>query len=417
MKYFSKYRFFIIMLLILIMLGFISSKKYGVSIEEITLSKTTKRNQFTAGDTIELTFEMKAFNKNKKISPETIKVYLQSNWTQSVITPIIEGQALLFKIPDFISEKSGVVKWQLFFEDKEILNDYIKISPNSKNKSLLETYLGPESIIAGGKEYTMAISIPTDIYDNLLLDSTQVKTQIVFQETNSNNISFTKNGITWVPIYSTEKTGKLFIGTNTQQSISKEMVVSVTPANPVSFRISEARAHPFADGNEVTYFTTSVIKDSFGNIVADGTLVNFEILSPKGHVLKTSGTTINGIALGKMLHPTRETSYTIKAFVDRIAESPSITVFYKSAIKEIPVKYVKEKKTVFIGPIKTFLNQIVPEGTQVKISLIPDQTTILETERGMVSLELPEGILPIEGVSIFIDVLGNHKKVILENLE
>lgn len=407
MKSQNKYLLFLLFGIVLMSLGFITSKGNYYSISNISITQKNIKKQYKAGEKITLQF------KNEKRLATKLSIYLQSSWGNVVLTPEETSETILFIIPSFINTKSGVVRWHLVSEKREVITGKFTINPSTETTPLLETYVGPQSIVAGGIDYTMLVTIPTDPYDNLVADSTVIKTQTLSDEMVSEKEIKTKKGFAWKTIISPNKKGKLFVGATTQTSTSKEMVVTVAPSNPVDFFISENRVHPFADGNEITEITTSVLKDSFGNIIADGTLVTFHIKEASGTELKTAGTTINGVAKGKILHPSQQSIYEVKAQVEGLAESNSLTIKYKSAIKDIPLLFTSETNVLTIGPIETFLGQIVPEGTEV-ILKINDQVIILETEKGVVKLEFP----PINITEMFeIMVLGSTLKTSIETFE
>ena len=57
----------------------------------------------------------------------------------------------------------------------------------------------------------------------------------------------------------------------------KKFDVNIMPSIPTNFTISTHRNHTYADGNQITTFSTSIIKDTLGNTVSDGTYVEFYI--------------------------------------------------------------------------------------------------------------------------------------------
>lgn len=152
----------------------------------------------------------------------------------------------------------------------------------------------------------MLTVIPTDDYDNPLPDSTLVA---ISQQINSKTNVFQEklnNGIAWRLMYGEEKSGRMLVTAALDGVPSKELTSIVSPSNSTDFKIGFERVHDFADGNQVIKFMTSPITDRFSNTVNDGTLVNFIVKNKKEELLKSTGTTLAGIATANMLHPNEE---------------------------------------------------------------------------------------------------------------
>ncbi|WP_370104491.1 hypothetical protein [Winogradskyella sp.] len=170
------------------------------------------------------------------------------------------------------------------------------------------------------------------------------------------------------------------------------------PAIPTNFEIDYSRIHQYADGNQITTFSTSELKDRYGNTVSDGTFVNFYLTNSKGYKSLTSGLTINGIAKAKFLHPDHEENFEVKAYVEGMAESNTIDISYKKAIGDFEVNFSEDKRTLTVGPIKSFMNQRVPDGLNVSLKIFKndtiDDTFIKETRHGFATFKLNKDRFP-----------------------
>ena len=203
------------------------------------------------------------------------------------------------------------------------------------------------------------------------------------------------------------------MGKNIDGTKQKEFSVTVFPAIPIDFKISATRPHGYADGNQVTTFSTSIIVDKHNNIVSDATYVTFFITNEKGNVLKTSGATINGVATSKMIHPDYETQWSVKAYVDGIAESELIILRYKQVIKDFDVVFSENNRDITVGPLKSFMKQIIPDGLQVKL-LIYKNKTLFKTEtktsfEGLVNFNLKRDIYKNDNYTIVVKTAGLEK--------
>lgn len=356
-KYFK-----ILIVLILFSVTSLNSEEVGSNYTLIT-----KSNTFVAGDSVNLEFTYEGSTE--------IVLYCSNSYGSIILNPIID-QTLLFKIPEAISNKSGVLNWRLLSQTQS-LSGQLEILPQSQIESL-ETYIGPPSIEAGGSDFTMLVTIPNDQLDNPLADSTNVSVKHQFLETFDRDEIYTKHGFGYKNLYSYRKSGRLIINTECLGLNSKEFDVNVVPAIPTNFTITADRVHNYADGNQITTFKTSIIKDRFSNTVSDGTFVTFIITNQLGHKSITSGTTIDGIATAQMLHPDHKEEWKIGAFIEGMADSEPINLNYEQAILDFDVQFSKDLRLVTIGPLKSFMNQYIPNGLNVTLKIYKDG--IIENE-------------------------------------
>ncbi|MDP5081626.1 MAG: hypothetical protein NWP87_03145 [Winogradskyella sp.] len=355
----------------------------------------SQQDAYTAGDAIVLHFS--------STGNADVSLYCSNSYGSVLLNPVATKDELSFKIPESISKKSGVLNWQLI-SNKTELTGQVDIKPKSKINSI-ESYLGPPSIEAGGTDFTMLVVIPTDDLDNPLIDSTQVAIKHQFLTNNTVSDVFTEHGFGYKNIYSEIKSGRILISSESLDLNSKEYDVNVVPAIPTNFEITSERIHDYADGNQITTFRTSVIKDRYDNIVSDGTFVTFFITNKDGYKSKTSGATINGIATAKLLQPEQEEQWTLKAYVEGMANSNTIVLDYKQAVEDFEVVFSDDKRTITIGPLKSFMNQRVPDGLRVQLSIykngILEDESIENSLNGMAKFHLnpdrfPMGIYKLE---------------------
>ena len=395
----NKYTY--ISLLVLVLLSSFTLIQNSEVTPNFTLE--TSQTEFEAGSTIEL-----KFSTSRETAP---LLYCSSSYGSTLIVPSYNSKILIYKIPISISSKIGVVNWKLIYEDS-LISGKFRIGPK-KEVSSMETYIGPPSIEAGGTDYTMLVVIPTDSLDNPFPENTLVLAKHQFLNSEESEEIFTKNLISYKNIYCQKESGRILVSSESLGTNSKEFSVTVFPAIPIDFKISATRPHGYADGNQVTTFSTSIIVDKHNNIVSDATYVTFFITNEKGNVLKTSGATINGVATSKMIHPDYETQWSVKAYVDGIAESELIILRYKQVIKDFDVVFSENNRDITVGPLKSFMKQIIPDGLQVKL-LIYKNKTLFKTEtktsfEGLVNFNLKRDIYKNDNYTIVVKTAGLEK--------
>ena len=328
-----------------------------------------------------------------------------------MVTPFFESNTLNYSIPVSISNKIGVVNWKLF-HDKTSQSGKFIINPKQE-VAKMETYIGPPSIEAGGTDYTMLVVIPTDSLDNPLTENTLVNAKHQFLATEQNDQIFTKNLIAYRNLFSKKESGRMLVSSESSGTNSKEFTINVFPAIPTDFTISAKRPHEYADGNQITTFSTSVIKDKHNNPVSDGTYVTLFITNNKGNILKTSGTTIKGVATSKMIHPDFEDSWQVKAYIDGMAESNTIILNYKKVITDFNVIFSKNNRVITVGPLQSFMKQVIPDGLQVNLQIYKDNKLIKTYTKtsfvGFANFNLKSSIFNNDSYKLLVKTAGIEK--------
>ena len=383
----------------------VSDKK--TSFELISNSKS-----FIAGNSIKLEFSASS-------TSEEPQLFIIHSYGKTLLDATIEKGNYIFKIPENYCKKTGDISWFLIHKNETIHSGTFEILPNDETKTVIENYLGPRTILAGGKEFTMMVTVPTDSFDNPKKDDTNVILKYQFLQNVTNLNLKTKDFIAWHDIFSPTKSGKLLVSTECDTIATKEIETEIYPNLATNFTINYTRNHEFADGNQITHFTTSIIKDQFGNIISDGTLVSFIIKTKDNLVLKTFGTTINGIASAQILHPDHQENYSVKGFVTGIAESNSLTLNYKPIIATFDYSFSNKNRTLNVGPIKSFMNQLVPDGIKVIVKVFHQNKLINtlqeDTSKGSATFEFSEDFYNEKKYQFEITTLGITQKTITIN--
>ncbi|GAA3612001.1 hypothetical protein Q4Q39_04680 [Flavivirga amylovorans] len=362
----------------------------------------THETEFEAGQNILLKFS--GYSETNPL------LYCSNSYGSVVIQGTNKNTILTFEMPKSIANKTGFVNWKLLTKGTNLSGKFY-ITPKQEVITM-ETYLGPPSIEAGGTDYAMLVVIPTDPLDNPLQDSTQVNIKHQFLTSEYNNVLYTNYLIAYKNLYSETKSGRMLISSEALGTHSKEYTLNVLPAIPTNFEISYQQHHNYADGNQITTFTTSVIRDKYDNIVSDGTYVDVFITNKDNNILKTSGTTINGIATAKMIHPDHEDAWTVKAFIEGMAESAPLALNFKQVITDFEVVFSDNSRTITVGPLQSFMKQMIPDGLQVKLHFYQNDTKIKTLSKssfeGYVTFKLNEAIIPVP------NAINDTFKIIIE---
>ncbi|WP_321285748.1 hypothetical protein [uncultured Sunxiuqinia sp.] len=373
--------------------------------EEIKL--LTNNQSFTAGDKIELSFQV--------TTDEFPHLFVHGSYGSTVVTPTQKGKTIRYSLPALICKKTGTINWQLLSRQTQLLKGTFKILPKVNAVAEPECYFGPRQIQAGNRDYSMLVVVPTDLLDNPLPEGTPVTIKHQFLQANFSDELEIKNAIAWKNFYTRTTTGTIFVSANCMGKSSKELISEIYPENASDFNIFYSRHHQFADGNEVTTFTTSAIRDTYGNLISDGTLVSFIIQKPDGAKLQVGGLTVNGQAKAQIIHPDHPTSWQIKAYVTGLAESNELNIQYKSILADFKISYSKEKQLLTVGPLTSFMNQLIPDGVRVKLALKNDSVLVDQlaenTKNGYARFLIQKDFYQQANYDITIDALGISKTI------
>jgi hypothetical protein len=373
--------------------------------KDSVITLLTNRTEFEVGNKVVLKFS--SSNQNKPI------LYCSNSYGSTLIKPRYERGKLVYQLPENISTKIGVINWELLNTSKP-LTGKLNITPIAK-VATMETYIGPPSIESGGSDYSMLVVIPTDSLDNPVPTNTLVNVKNQFLDNEETHEIFTKNFVAFRIIHSPKKTGRMLVSSECLGTNSKEFTVNVSAAIPTNFYISVTRPHNYADGNQITTFSTSVIKDKSGNIVSDGTFVTFIIKNLKGNILKTVGLTIAGVATSKMIHPEYPDSWNVKAYVEGAAESNSISLNYNQVIQDFKVEFFDDNRKISVGPLQSFMQQLIPDGLHVKLNIYKDNafvSTLTKTSfNGYVHFKLKPAIFEKGTYTFSIETAGLTKNI------
>lgn len=382
---------------------FISTVTIGQnSNQDHTIKLLTTQSNFEVGSDIII-----QFSSSEEKQP---LLYCSNSYSTILIPPSVENEILSYKIPDFITKKSGVAHWKLT-DDHSISGSFMMHS--KQEVATMETYIGPPTIEAGGTDYTMLVVIPTDSLDNPLPENTSLTTAYQFLNSQKEEEIVTNNIIAYKNIYSEKKSGRLFISSECLDINSTEYTIDVLPAIPTDFTISVDRSHNYADGNQITSFYTSILKDAHDNIVSDGTFVSFFIRNKDGNILKSSGTTVQGIATSKMIHPDHEDQWSVKAYVQGMAESEPITVDYQQVIKDVEIAFAKANREIKVGPLQSFMGQMIPDGFEVSLEIYKNERLLKSytktSKGGFVFFEIKAAIFENDTYTMKIKTAGLEK--------
>jgi len=402
----------LIILYILFALGCSSKKEEAPRTVPIKVSLVTQKTNYKAGDSIRLVFTADQQSEN-------IKLHVKNAFGTLLLPYQKQNDQIVFILPTNFTRKAGLCFWKLIQENETLLKGNIDIIPMTEKGTNMETYFGPRSITAGDNDYSMLVIAPTDVYDNTVSNGTEVTIKTQFLEKISDIKVATNNLMAWYNVRSPQKSGRILVTALCNGTTSNELTTIVFPANSTDFKINAIMDHNFADGNQIIKFKSDKIKDEFGNVVSDGTLVTFMIKNQKDAYLYTVGTTIDGVVEARTLHPSAASEWNIQAYITGASKSDAINVSFKTAIADYEIYFSKGNRNIDIGPLKSFMKQLVPDGILVQLDIYSSTGEFIETKKtttkkGVSNIFLSPEYLPDGTYKLIIEAAGIKKEIIKE---
>ncbi|WP_378186541.1 hypothetical protein ACE939_15240 [Aquimarina sp. W85] len=394
---------YIIWVFLIILFGAFGYAGYRANLAQSELKLTDFKNEFTAGEKIVLSF--------KNVTEGEFTLLGNTSYGPFFMTNVSHNGMINFNFPEHLAKNTGSVTYKIRHNDKIVYSGNFNIS--TKKIVHLETYIGPPSILAGGKDFSMVVVVPTDSFNNPIGEPRTIQMKHQFGPEIFVDTVVIKDLIGWKRLYSYPESGKILFTSTSSQTTSKEYTVDVTSDIATDFNIYSERLHEYADGNQLITFYTSVIKDSHTNVVTDGTLVTFNCQPDEGLPLQTYGTTIGGIAKAILLHPDKETSWLVEAYVTGIAKSNSLSVTFKKAVSDFEVKFTNKNRVISIGPLHSFMGQLMPDGAVVRLLVDAPEGVCLSmvesSKDGFVKFYLSEDFYEAGSYNFVIQALGITK--------
>lgn len=245
--------------------------------------------------------------------------------------------------------------------------------------------VGARTIVADGEHWSMTVAIPFDAFGNPVADGT-----IVTIEARHPNGDLTSDDrpvthmVAWTRIYSGTLAGRTVISTRAGDAVGPEGIVDEVAGWPVPFDLTVEPVSVPADGRSQVMLRTTELRDVYGNVLPDGTLVTFIATGLEGEH-RIPSVSVGGYAEAPLRSPTLPQTVDVRAIVFDV-ESREVVVRFTDgpAVGSFPVSTIvleqAGKLVIDIGPTTGSLGQYVPDGTVVTAEITHGEGTPLRVE-------------------------------------
>lgn len=282
-------------------------------------------------------------------------------------------------------------------------------------KGKIETYFGPKSLFASDEDQSMIINIPRDEFGNPALSKVKYS-KLVDQkitklpEKNNNNL------ISYETLQSLEQKGKQLILASSGESSIREQELIIKSGVPNQIEIELIDYHPFADSRNNIHLVTKPVVDAHGDIVEDGTLINFTYLDAKTKktIAQYASFTINGVATVYMSNPKTASKLKVFAHQYNSARSNELFLEFDSYIYDFELQ--QKGDIVLAKQVKAKLGQLVSDGT-VGIAVIKSTQEIFEaeSEEGDFIFKIDPSYFKTKQDSVVVTIGGISKSIFVSH--
>ncbi len=348
--------------------------------------KLLSKDTLVAGQVEEILYQV------DRDEPLSLRLVVLHNFGVYSQKAMVNNCMVSFKTSSVIWDHSGRFELTLYYQDKVLSKNIITMVPGTSYAPEVEAYCGPKQILAGGEDFTMVIGSSLDSLDNPWPVGTEITYRYVFKSHAKLRTAKTKVLHSYVRFYSDNESGTPVISVAKDNSSRNEFDITIYPNHPKSFKLSYDRAHPYADGKQITTIVTNEIIDTLGNRIADGSMVYFEIKTSYGEIMQAMGTTVGGIADITLPAPAKAMDWSVRAYIEDYSQSNTISIPYLPSVKPFAIQWTKDQQLI-IGPVTGFLQQYVPNYTEMEVMICAAHTEVTKTiysREGMAFLDVGE---------------------------
>lgn len=322
------------------------------------------------------------------------------------IVPIVSGVGTL-DLPPAVTQQAGIITVSASDTQARLTVDPVDVA------EVVAPLVGPRTIVADGRDTTLAVILPVDRYGNQVADGTTVDIeweQPVRSGTPNNTTAVTletENGMTYSLIPSGEIAGPTTVRatatTSAGQLVNAAAVrIDEVPGRVESIELVAVDEDGSADGRSLVEVETDILFDAFDNQLMDGTLGQFVFDGPAGQGV-VPGTVQNGVVRIEIVAPDKPG--TLVGFVEIQGErSNEVQIEFASAIASFDarIEQVGADAVLRIDSVLDPEGAFVADGTEVRWG---EHNT--QIRQGAAEIWLPAALVPEE--LPLVEILGLEK--------
>ncbi len=317
---------------------------------------------------------------------------------------------LIFEIPINLRRQSGQVEIILFKEGSPLFEQEFYISSET-GEGTIDTYTGPKTVHLDSLQQALVICVPKDKYQNPIDDGQKLTYKSIHGDSDiKKRIKKIDNLVAFLEIEPPTEKGKLMVGAQIDEAHCEEQEIEIEAGYADSIKLNLIEYFPYADERQQTVISTDIIRDNYGNIIADGTKVDFDMEIGSIRNLFQSYT-VNGIATVAIQNPSSSGTLIINASIYPSSKCDTLKIEYDSAILDFDIR--RRRNTLIAGPVSSRLGQQYTNATTAYFSFNQGQNIIEKSlNNGIVELDIKELTFDISNSDSCVVHIGDKFKSI-----
>ncbi|GAA1947339.1 hypothetical protein GCM10009816_05290 [Microbacterium aquimaris] len=323
------------------------------------------------------------------------------------------GGTVAVEIPAKLTRIAGLTT--IFaVSDGEVAVEEVRIVPGEV--ASVQTIVGARSIVADADDVAMAVALPVDIWGNAVADGTSIDFFRVHPDGESETTPREVDDLlAFTDLFSGTVAGRNAVWSRLAdvQSITADLDEVAGPPLPFSLGLAEPEGSSHvADGRALLHVRTGPLADAFGNVLADGTAVDFRWEGPDGSG-SARALTIAGQAETWIQSPARPGTVTIAARSKGVEAASTLTVATTAALETFPAQASLQGGilTVHVGPARAEDGALLPDGAVVTVSAGDiEGEGFLEDGEAVLTLAVGD----LDPAQVRVDLLGAAVSVAVE---
>lgn len=282
-------------------------------------------------------------------------------WTAA--TAVDEGRVTV-ALPDHLLVRAGVLVVEVRAGDVAV-RGATEITPGP-TVSPLQLVVGARSITADARTWAMGVALPEDALGNPPAEGTPATITVEHPDGVREALATEVRGLlVHDRIWSRTLAGRTRIALVVDGIAAPEAELEEVPGPPIDVPLEVDPVVLVADGRDLVTVRTTRLVDEHGNEVADGTEVTFTVRGPGGDLRLASAPSVNGVAEVPVEAPALAGEVEIRARVLGVTGPALLLTFAADLAQDHEVRLVDD--TVRVGPVRSRLGQLAPDGTPVRV--------------------------------------------------
>lgn len=324
---------------------------------------------------------------------------------------VVNNQIQLSKLPSQMLEQAGVYSIRASLNGN-VLDRTKLIIPTGSMAGSSTTFTGPKTNSFNDREGSMITGYFQDQHKNLVDTNLVLHYHIQGPSSKSIQSVLTDHRYYFKHVIEAKNNSKQVVGIEADQQYSPEILIKGNSGCPSEANLYFKHVYPFADGRQIFQLAVDQILDADNHEVADGSYLEATFKS-KHNQSTYFGQIVNGRSTFTIRNPQTPGHYkiTVKACNKIIAQS--LPLKFKSLVEEIPFNLDNENIT--IGPLLGQLHQMIPDGTEVWVTINEAVKIKRLSKEGFVFIALEELTQLSTPYDMSIAINGVEKRLIVDS--